>query len=185
MELMRYIAFLRAINVGGHVVRMDRLRSLFEALRFRNVETFIASGNVIFETSSSDEAKLTARIEQHLEKTLGYEVRTFLRTDEELQAMATYQPFGRHLLEGPRHGLYVGMLHAPPERGAERKLAALGTKADHFHIAGRELYWLVTTLLSESKISGATLEKAIGVPATLRNVNTIERLARRLANRDA
>ena len=182
---MRYIAFLRAINVGGHIVRMDRLRALFEELRFRNVETFIASGNVIFETSSSDETKLTARIEKHLEKALGYEVRTFLRTNEELQAMATYQPFDRHLLEGPKHGLYVGMLHASAERGAQRKLEALGTATDHFHIAGRELYWLIGTLVSESKVSGATIEKAIGVPATLRNVNTIQRLARRLGDRDA
>ena len=182
---MRYIAFLRAINVGGHIVRMDRLRGLFEALRFRNVETFIASGNVIFETASADEAKLTARIEKHLEKALGYPVRTFLRTNEELQAMSTYQPFGRNLLDGPVHGLYVGMLHTSPERGAQRKLEALGTATDHFHIAGRELYWLVGTLISESKMSGATIEKALGTPATLRNITTIRRLARRLAVPDA
>ena len=45
----RYITFLRAINVGGHTVKMDRLREIFESLGFANVETFIASGNVVFE----------------------------------------------------------------------------------------------------------------------------------------
>ena len=51
----RYIAFLRAINVGGHnTVKMDFLRQLFESLGFSNVETFIASGNIVFETTSKN-----------------------------------------------------------------------------------------------------------------------------------
>ena len=54
----RYIAFLRAINVGGHTVKMDRLREIFESLGFANVETFIASGNVVFETTAGDTAAL-------------------------------------------------------------------------------------------------------------------------------
>ena len=51
--MSRYIAFLKAINVGGHNVKMDQLRKIFESMQFKNVETFIASGNVIFETESS------------------------------------------------------------------------------------------------------------------------------------
>ncbi len=68
----KYVAFLRAINVGGHTVKMDYLRGLFEAIGSRNVETFIASGNVIFDSKSKNAPALERRIEKHLEETLGY-----------------------------------------------------------------------------------------------------------------
>ena len=89
----RYVAFLRAINIGGRVVKMDRLRKLFEELPLTNVETFIASGNVIFESSAGNTASLEARIEGRLSEALGYEVAAFLRTAGEVGAIARYRPF--------------------------------------------------------------------------------------------
>src|SRR5262245_62756508 len=85
--MIRYIAFLRAINVGGHVVRMDDLRRQFEALRFSNVETFIASGNVVFESPSRDREAMEKAVEKRLLKALGYEVHTFIRTCDEVAAI--------------------------------------------------------------------------------------------------
>src|SRR4051794_37291900 len=113
----RYIAFLRAINVGGHVVKMDALRTHFEALRLVNVETFIASGNVIFDAptldaASSDAASLEQEIERRLEKKLGYEVATFLRTPRELAAVAAQQPFGAGDPLDAGHALSVGFVKA-------------------------------------------------------------------------
>ena len=170
----RYVAFLRAINVGGHVVKMDRLRALFEALRFRNVETFIASGNVLFDARSDDAGALERRIEQHLERELGYAVGTYLRTPAEVAAAATYQPFAD--LE-PSHSLYVGFLKSPPTDERRNALLALRTDVDDLHVHERELYWrLRATTLNESKVSGAKLERAIG-PTTLRNVTTVKKLA--------
>ena len=64
---MRYVAFLRAINVGGHTVRMEALRREFESLGATNVETFIASGNVIFDTARRNAAALERAIEEHLQ----------------------------------------------------------------------------------------------------------------------
>ena len=64
--MTRYVAFLRAINVGGRRVKMHHLRELFESLGFSNVETFIASGNVIFDSPAEDTRKLEQRIEDHL-----------------------------------------------------------------------------------------------------------------------
>lgn len=89
----RYLAFLRAINVGGHTVKMEVLRQLFEALDFSEVETFIASGNVVFETTKKNARSLEKTIEQQLRETLGYEVARFIRTDAEVAAIANYQPF--------------------------------------------------------------------------------------------
>jgi uncharacterized protein (DUF1697 family) len=169
----RYIAFLRAINVGGHVVKMDRLRALFEALRFRNVETFIASGNVLFDTRSDEAAALEPRIERHLETELGYAVGTFLRTPAEVAAIASHEPFAD--LE-PSDSLYVGFLKSPPTEERREKLLALRTDVDDFHVYDRELYWRLRTRLSESKVTGAKLERAIG-PTTLRNVTTVRKLA--------
>ena len=89
----KYVAFLRAINVGGHTVKMDQLRSLFEALSFSNVQTFIASGNVIFDSKSKSTKALEKKIESHLQDALGYEVATFIRTTSELAVIADYKPF--------------------------------------------------------------------------------------------
>ncbi len=79
--MSRCIAFLRAINVGGHTVKMDDLRRLFESLGFTRGETFIASGNVVFETTSKNTTALERKIEKKLRDALGYEVATFIMTD--------------------------------------------------------------------------------------------------------
>jgi len=98
----KYIAFLRAINVGGRIVKMDALRKIFSDMGFTSVETFIASGNVIFEASESDLqvmvglADMTALeswIEDHLHEALGYTVKTFVRTPASLEEIAGYRPF--------------------------------------------------------------------------------------------
>ncbi len=88
----RHIAFLRAINVGGHTVTMDRLRRLFGKMGFRGVETFIASGNVVFDAPGST-ATAEKTIEAALGKALGYDVATFVRTPAELAAVTAYEAF--------------------------------------------------------------------------------------------
>ena len=89
----KYIAFLRAINVGGHIVKMDQLRKLFEELQFENVETFIASGNVIFDTKSKNIAALEKKIDRHLHDSLGYSVSTFVRSIDEIARISAFKPF--------------------------------------------------------------------------------------------
>ena len=79
----RYFALLRGINVGGHRVKMDRLRELVEALGFEHVETFIASGNVIFSSASRDVHTMEERIARQLQEALGYEVPTLIRSQSE------------------------------------------------------------------------------------------------------
>ncbi|MFD7731195.1 DUF1697 domain-containing protein [Kitasatospora phosalacinea] len=88
-----YIAFLRAINVGGRTVKMDRLRELFTGLGLEGVRTYIQSGNVFFRTAEADRAALTARIEAGLEDGLGYPVPVLLRTVEEVEALLALEPF--------------------------------------------------------------------------------------------
>jgi uncharacterized protein (DUF1697 family) len=172
----KYFAFLRAINVGGHTVKMDYLRSVFEELGFSNVETFIASGNVIFDSSSRSSRSLEKKIETALETALGYEVITFVRSQNELSEIANYQPFAQTDVAAA-HAVYVGFIADRPSEAAGQKVLSLNTKDDEFHLNGREVYWLCRTKFSDSKISGPLMAKALGMPATLRNTSTIKKLA--------
>lgn len=174
-SMPRLIALLRAINVGGHTVKMDYLRQLFESLGFLNVETFIASGNVIFDSPAENTEALEKQIESHLRKSLGYEVATFIRSATELADVASYQPFPASELAG--NALYIAFLPAPPGGESQLKLMAFRTPLDDFHVHEREIYWLCRTRSSDSAFSGALLEKAIGMPATMRNSTTVRKLA--------
>jgi uncharacterized protein (DUF1697 family) len=175
--MQRYIAFLRAINVGGHTVKMDRLRELFAEIELANVETFIASGNVIFESPDANARALELQIERHLQQSLGYAVATFIRISAELAAVARYQPFAPAELAAEGNSLYVAFLPAPPAGAAEQKLLAFRTAVDDFHVHEREVYWLCRKKISESTFSGALLEKTLGLPATMRNITTVKKLA--------
>ena len=171
----RYIAFLRAINVGGHAVRMQRLKEFFQQLGFADVETFIASGNVIFGSSTKNAAALEEKIEQKLERELGYAVDTFIRSDAEVAKTAAHLPFDT-AQPGPST-LYIGFLKLAPPSDGEQRLRAAQTAVDEFRILGRELYWRCRGPSSESTFSGPKLEKTLGMATTLRNANTVRRLA--------
>ena len=172
----RIVAFLRAINVGGHTVRMERLRELFQAIGLRDVETFIASGNVIFTTPAGNLDALQRKIERHLEKALGYEVKTFLRTDAEVEAVAAYQPFRASETKAAL-SLNVAFLAEPLTPAAVTTLDEFRSDADSFHVNGRELYWLCRKRQSESMFSNTRFEKRMKVSATFRGVNTVAKIA--------
>ena len=174
--MSRYIAFLRAINVGGHTVKMDDLRQLFEAMDFTHVETFIASGNVIFDSNATNLVSLEKKIAKHLHKELGYEVATFIRTPIELAAIAAYQPFPKAVFEAAT-AFNIAFLGEAPSAVAVQKLLALKNATDDFHVNGREVYWLCRVKQSDSKFSNVILEKTLGQAATFRGAKTISKMA--------
>ena len=173
----RYAALLRAINVGGHTVKMDELRKLFEAIPLRRVESVIASGNILFDSASTDTARLESRIEASLEKALGYEVGTYVRTGAELAAAAALDPF---VLDAG-DTLHVVFVREPLSKASCKQVLALGTDYDDFHVEGREIYWRTRGRSSDSKIKPAAFSRAVGMPGTARNVTTVRRLAEKLA----
>ena len=173
----RYMAFLRAINVGGrHAIKMDFLRHLFGSLGFSNVESFIASGNIVFETVLKNAQVLEREIESNLHKALGYEVATFIRTDAELVTIANYKPFRQTDL-AMAVALNIAFLAERPDDKSEKRLMELRTDIDDFNIHGREIYWLCRKKQSGSTISNAVIEKALGQKSTLRGANTIKKMA--------
>ena len=174
--MARHVALLRAINVGGRTVKMDALRAACEQIGLTKVETFIASGNVIFE-SRATAAALEKKIEAHLEAVLGYEVATFVRSVPELAAAAAH-------CEGllrKDEGAHVGFLKAPVDKDAQLRVTAYETTNERFAFDGREIYWLTRAGIGQSKFSNAVFERIIRSPATFRNVTTVKKLAARYA----
>jgi uncharacterized protein (DUF1697 family) len=179
----RFVALLRAINVGGHVVKMEALRKHFTRLGFTNVETFIASGNVLFDAPGSKALDLEEQIAMELERQLGYPVATFIRSPAELASVVEREPFTPAAFDFTKHSLYIGFLGAKPKPETVRSVVALKTPVDEFHIHGKELYWgCRAARWTDSAVSGGALERAIGTPMTMRNVTTVRKLAAKLCS---
>ena len=174
LTVPRHVAFLRAINVGGHVVTMDKLRALFTALGLKDVETFIASGNVLFAPSKGSVAALETRIEKRLAKALGYDVATFIRSDAEIASIAAHQPFPAKAVARAK-SLCVGLTREPLTAAQKKKILALRNDLEDFHVQGREVYWLSRVGQAESKFNNAVFERAV-TRATWRGVKTMVKL---------
>ena len=169
------IAFLRAINVGGRQAKNTDLRAAFERMGYTDVDTFIASGNVLFSTASRASAALERKIEGALEKEFGLEMTTFLRTRAEVAAIVDFVPFSPAWARGWK-SLYVILAKQRYSAAAARAIEALETKNDRFAVDGREVYWLCRTVSTESLVTTSALRKAVG-PTTSRNITTFRRLA--------
>ncbi len=173
----RYVAFLRGMNLGNRRIKNEELRAEFEQLGFEDVATFRASGNVIFGAGGNEsEAKLTARIEAGLGEGLGYEVTVFLRSVEEVAAIAAYQLFDAKALKASKGKLQVSFLLKKPSAATQKKVLALSTNDDQLTIEGRELYWLPSGGISESSLDLKAMEAAVGLD-TRRTMGTIEQIA--------
>ncbi|MBL0170355.1 MAG: DUF1697 domain-containing protein [Gemmatimonadaceae bacterium] len=173
----RYLAFLRGMNVGGHRVSMSELRDLFVALKFANVETFIASGNVIFDTSASAATDvLEARIESQLRGALGYAVATFLRTPDELASVVRQVPFPATEVAAPGHTVHVGFLRRAPNAALATHLTGLATSVDAFGVGACEMYWLSRGRTTDSLVKWPQVEKALKLDVTMRNLTTVRKL---------
>jgi uncharacterized protein (DUF1697 family) len=176
----RYAAFLRAVNVGGRVVKMDALRTVFGAMGFSNVETVIASGNVLFESPQRSVSRLEQTIETGLEQALGFAVTTFVRTRSELTALVQHPGVSGKAVPD-RAAVYVAFIREKPGRDATRTLLALRTDTDDLEVHGHHVLWFVRGgRFSESALSGTALERALGGPATVRNSTTVRRIAEKL-----
>jgi len=173
--MARLFAFLRGMNLGGHRVTNAELSAIFKKVGVSGVETFIASGNLIFEAPKKDASTLQKRLEARLEKDLGYAVPTFLRTETELVAMAGRLPFkpARHKTAKT---LNVGMLDGPMSAAAIAELASHNSAESDFMVIGREVYWLCQVGQSESAFFKVPFDRRFKVSSTWRNINTLNRL---------
>ncbi len=174
--MQRYIAFLRGINLGKRRLPMSQLKILFEKLGFDEVETFIASGNVVFSSRVLEAGHLESRIARHLEASLAYEVDTFVRTAGEVTRIGRAKIFPEDGQEGIT--IHVGFFQQKLAPEVARKLAAVRTNEDEFRVIGREYYWRYRGIrTSESKVWTLPEMRALRLPtSTMRNMSCVRKL---------
>lgn len=175
--MRRYVAFLRGMNLGGRRIKNEELRQHFEEMGFDEVATFRASGNVIFASSGREaETKLARRVEAELEERLGYDVPVFLRSIEEVTAIAATEPFKPRQVAKSPGKLQVSLLMERPSAAAKRKVLAMASDEDLLAIEARELYWLPSGGLLESELDLKAIARLLGID-TRRTMGTIEQIA--------
>jgi len=170
------IALLRGINVGGQkLIKMTELKRAFEAMGFSRVQTYIQSGNILFD-AEEEETSLRRRVEYGIAETFGFPVPTILRTAEGFEHVLAACPFRPdELAQGET--LYVYFLAEAPSQGGVDRLLACQSDVDEYRIAGREVYLLCRQSIRKSIFTNNLLEKKLGVSVTARNWQTVSRLA--------
>jgi uncharacterized protein (DUF1697 family) len=175
--MVSHVAFLRGVNLGPRRrVSGEGLRTCFAGLGFRDVHTFRASGNVVFDADRAPAAEIARRIETALEDSLGFAVQTFLRTAAQVRAIAGHQPFEPRLVEKSSGKLQVVLLASAPSSARTREILALETAEDRLAIRGSEVYWLPPGRMAESALDLRAIEKATG-PMTMRTKGTVDQIA--------
>jgi len=174
--MTRYVAFLRAVNVGGRgTVAMAGLRSMVEGLGLSRVQTLLQSGNVIFDAASTPEALLEARLQAEAAKRLSVETDFMVRTAAELVAIVASNPFPEAAASDPGH-LLVLFAKDPPAAAAVEALQAAIKGRETVRARGRDLYTVYPDGIGRSKLTNALIESKLGTRVTGRNWNTVLKL---------
>jgi len=176
---MRAIALLRGINVGGHkIIPMAKLKTIFESVGFKNVVTFIQSGNVLFNASTNNSETLRIKVEKMLTDALGYDVPTIIRSADEMRKVVSKNPFADEHVE-KKTKYYVMFLEKKPTRSERESVLATQVKGMAFQFGTCELYCLLDAKFSgnDSPFSNVKLEKLLNQKGTTRNWATTTKLA--------
>jgi uncharacterized protein (DUF1697 family) len=176
----RWVALLRGVNVGGKVAKMEAVRASFEGLGFKNVSTYVQSGNVLFEAPSGTEAALAKKIAPRLQKDVGFPIAVLVRSAAELARVAAHNPFLKEKgIDVSK--LHVTFLHGDPPAAGLQKMAALDAGSDRFVARGTTIYLHCPDGYGSSKLVNNAFERALKVGATTRNWKTVTTLAGLLA----
>lgn len=177
---MKLVALLRGINLGKRRIKMAALRQDFEAWGFSEVETILASGNVIFESDEPSADKVRAAIETGFRDKYGWEVPSCVRRAEEIVELVATEPFA----DIPEDfNQYVTFLGTPPK--TELELPYTSVEGDYRILQVQPGY--VISALDRSQGSGtldvmAVLEDLFGADITTRNWNTVLKIHTKLAD---
>ncbi|MET8230275.1 DUF1697 domain-containing protein [Micromonospora sp. NPDC005298] len=174
--MARYVALLRGVNVGTTRLAMADLRRIVTDLGHENVETYLQSGNVAFDSTVRDAEKLAAGIGRALADELALSVPVLVRSGRELAAVAGGNPYGD--LEDDPTRLHVAFLATPPPRSTVDALTVPGSENVSFTVTGREVFLhFPDGGYGRTKFTNAYLEKKLGVVATTRNWKSVRALA--------
>lgn len=171
-----FVSMLRGINVGGQKkIQMTQLATLYKTLGLKNVETYIQSGNVIFDSSDEDSRELSTVIEERIEQVFNLDVAVSLRTPDELHQIIRNNPFLKEK-DVDTDRLYITFLSNAPVESALSQTKEINGEPDRFILSNKEIYLYCPNGYAKTKFSNDFFEKKLGFRATTRNWKTVNTL---------
>lgn len=178
-----FLSILRGINVSGQKkIPMTELRILYEELNFKNITTYIQSGNVVFK--STNFIDLPKKIEQKIFERYNFNVPVIIRTPDEMQSIVEKNPFLK-LKDVDLSKLHVVYLVDNPKQENIDKLKSYNYEPDIFSVSGKEVYLYCPNGYGNTKLTNNFFENKLKVTATTRNWNTTNQLFKILTSYSA
>ncbi len=172
---MKYVAFLRGINVGGkNKIKMETLREVFTALGFSSVKTYINSGNVILETAETTDKILAAQIEAAIEKEFNLKIKTIVRTIDEIKSIVENNPFAGEFENDKDVHVFFLDEKMPEEKSA--LLLANNSENERYAVQNREIFCHLRVSVLDSLMGKDYIGKKLKVSATARNWRTVNKI---------
>lgn len=173
MNNVVYVSMLRGINVSGQKkIKMAVLKTLYEDLGFGKVETYIQSGNVVFQSKKTSSVNLSKKIGSAIESQYGFTVPITIRTREELGKLIGANPFANRKNVDPS-SLYVTFLESRPKEALIASINTVDSKSDEFIVLGNEIYLSCPGGYGKTKLSNNFFESKLKQSATTRNWKTV------------
>lgn len=174
--MQTYIALLRGINVSGHkIIKMETLRKALETLDFKNVSTYIQSGNILFQSNEESIPKLEKQIVDLIFKHFSFDVPVTIVTPNDLKKIVRENPYADEKITDPAQP-YVSFLSEIPASDKLNELMAVDFKGDNFRAVGNVLYLQYLDSAGNSKLSNAIIESKLKLRSTARNWKTVQKL---------
>ena len=178
-----YVAMLRGVNVTGHhSIKMEQLRGLCERLDLQKVETYVQSGNIVFQAKTESPQLLSKRIGGSIRDSFGFETPVIVRTSDEMKNVVANNPFLKEK-EIDSSKLHVTFLRDAAQKGSSKAIDKLAMGQDRFYAASREIYLYCPEGYGRTKLSNNAIEKTLSVTATTRNWRTTNALLDMLSKR--
>jgi uncharacterized protein (DUF1697 family) len=173
---MKYVALLRGINVTGkNMIRMETLRATFEALGFEDVKSYINSGNLVFKTVRTDDAKLAKKIHDAIQRDFGFDISVMVRPITEVREIVAWDPF-KGQFESHKD-VHVFFLNDKLTEEQEARLLEQGNENELFAISGRHVACFLKIHITDSAVGKGFIDKKLKVAATGRNWRTVKTIA--------
>lgn len=168
-----YIALLRGINVSGQkLIKMTDLKELFQSLGCNNVQTYIQSGNVVFESAETEPSNLESQIMQAISSKYGFDVEVMVRTVEEFGRIIENNPFP----EAEGNKLYISFFRNPQQEIPFEELDKVKSDSESYVFFESVMFFYCPEGYGITKLSNQFIEKKLKTIATTRNLNTVMKL---------
>jgi uncharacterized protein (DUF1697 family) len=166
------ISLLRGINVSGSkIIKMDALRKAFEDCGFKKVQTYIQSGNIIFQHNETTTTELERKIAHKIKDQFGFDVPVLVKTFEALKTVVKNNPFGKNPLKDASF-FHVTFLSSVPGKENSKKFTELSFPPEEFILTGNTLYLYMPKGYGNAKLTNNFIESKLKVNATTRNWKT-------------